>query len=154
RTGESDMALVGGVCVVTDPNFYRATSRLGIFSPSGACRPFDDAADGFVQGEGVIFVVVKRLADALADGDVVHGGIKGSAVNHAGRTNGIGAPSGTAQTALVAGLYRRARIEPARIGYLEAHGTGTKLGDPIEIRALTEAFGQFTSATGYCAIGS
>lgn len=152
--GECDLALVGGVCVVTDPHFYVSTSRLGIFSPTGHTRPFDDEADGFVQGEGVVFVVLRRLSDALPARDTVHGVLRATAINQDGRTNGIGAPSATAQSALEQRLYRRHRIDPAAIGYLEAHGTGTKVGDPIEVAALTEAFRQFTAERQFCALGS
>lgn len=150
--GECDLALVGGVCVVTDKHFYVSTSRLGIFSPTGHTRPFDADADGFVQGEGVVFVVVRRLDDAARD--TVHGVIVGTAINQDGRTNGIGAPSATAQRSLQVDLYRRRGIDPASIGYVEAHGTATKVGDPIEVAALTSAFREFTPETGFCALGS
>ena len=154
RAGECTMALAGGVCVVTDPQFLVSTSKLGILSPTGRCRTFDNAADGFVQGEGVAFVVLKALKQARQDGDTIYGVIKASAVNHDGKTNGIGAPAGHVQTRLQTTLFRKSGIDPTRISYLEAHGTGTKIGDPIEVRALTESFRHFTDKKQFCALGS
>lgn len=154
RLGESDMALAGGVCVVTAPGFYVSTSKLGVLSPQGHCRAFDNSADGFVQGEGAAFVVLKALRQALQDGDTIYGVVRATAMNHDGKTNGISAPSPQTQTALQAGLYQRSGIDPRRISYVEAHGTGTKLGDPIEIKALTDAFRRFTADRQFCAIGT
>jgi|HubBroStandDraft_1064217.scaffolds.fasta_scaffold00052_10 acyl transferase domain-containing protein/SAM-dependent methyltransferase/aryl carrier-like protein len=153
--GDADMALAGGVSVLlSDPKLHLFLSDSGMASPTGACRAFAAGADGFVPGEGVGVVVLKRLDRALADGDRVIGVIKGSGVNQDGKTSGIMAPSGPAQTALVTAIYRRAGIDPRSIGLVEAHGTGTELGDPIEVGALTEAFRQSTDAVGFCALGS
>ncbi|AGP33713.1 SDR family NAD(P)-dependent oxidoreductase [Sorangium cellulosum] len=152
--GTCDMALVGGVELMTSPGIYQALSSAGALAPSPECRPFDDRANGVVLGEGVCAVLLKPLAAALADGDPIRGVIKGSGINQDGRSSGISAPNGASQTALVTDIYRRAGIDPETIGYVEAHGTGTALGDPIEIHALTDAFGQFTRKRRYCPIGS
>jgi polyketide synthase PksJ len=154
RTGDCKMALVGGVSVTNDPDFYVATSKLNVFSPTGHCRAFDDSADGFVHGEGVVFVVLKPLPEALAEGDHIYAVIRGTAINQDGRSNGITAPSGAAQNALQETLYRRLEIDPDTIGYVEAHGTGTRLGDLIEMQSLTKTFRRFTQRKQYCAIGS
>jgi acyl transferase domain-containing protein/acyl carrier protein/thioesterase domain-containing protein/NAD(P)-dependent dehydrogenase (short-subunit alcohol dehydrogenase family)/SAM-dependent methyltransferase len=152
--GTSELALAGGVCVLNTPNFFMAGSKAGMLSKRGACRTFDQGADGFVPAEGVGVIVLKPLSRALADGDHVLGVIEGSAINQDGRTNGITAPSAPSQTALALGVYEQFRIDPSTIGYVEAHGTGTVLGDPIEIEALSAAFRKYTDARGFCAIGS
>ncbi|WP_438409428.1 SDR family NAD(P)-dependent oxidoreductase, partial [Burkholderia pseudomallei] len=154
RNGEIDLALVGGVTVYLTPESYVAMCAAGMLSPEGRCKTFDDAADGFVPGEGVGALVLKRLADAERDRDPILGVIVGSGLNQDGRTNGITAPSGSSQTELLRDVYRRHRIDPAGIGYVEAHGTGTKLGDPIELTALSAAFGDYTDRRGFCALGS
>ena len=107
-----------------------------------------------MPAEGVGVVVLKRLDEALRDGDPIHGIIRGSATNQDGKTNGITAPSAPSQTALETEVYASAGVSPATISYLECHGTGTKLGDPIEIDALTDAFRRSTDRTGFCAVGS
>ncbi len=152
--GEIEMALAGGVFINTTPDFHLLCSKAGMLSPNGACRTFDDAADGFVPGEAVGAVLLKPLEKALADGDNIHGVILGSGLNQDGRTNGITAPSAVSQTSLELEVYRKAGIDPATISYVEAHGTGTKLGDPIEIEALANAFRKTTQRTGFCDIGS
>jgi polyketide synthase PksJ len=152
--GECTMALAGGVCVTNDPDFYVATSKLNIFSSEGRCRAFDDSADGFVHGEGVGFVALKPLGAAIADRDQIYAVIRGTAVNQDGRSNGITAPNGEAQYELQEALYRRLAIDPDTISYVEAHGTGTRLGDPVEVQALTRSFRRFTTRNQYCALGS
>ncbi len=154
RSGESQIALAGGATIFPHPKFYLLASKAGMLAADGQCKTFDQSADGFVPGEGVGAVVVKRLTDALADGDHIYGVIKGSGVNQDGRTNGITAPSGIAQAELECGVYDRFGIDPGTIGYVEAHGTGTKLGDPIEVDALISAFSRYTKKTEFCAIGS
>ncbi|MDG4810843.1 SDR family NAD(P)-dependent oxidoreductase [Micromonospora sp. WMMD1120] len=154
RSGEVDTAVVAGVMVMNTPLFYHLASRAQMLSPTGACHTFDAAADGFVPGEGVGVVVLKRLDAALRDRDHVHAVVVGSGLNQDGQTNGITAPNGAAQTALETEVYDRFGVRPDRIGYVEAHGTGTRLGDPIEVAALTEAFRRHTDRTGFCAIGS
>jgi amino acid adenylation domain-containing protein len=152
--GECTMALAGGVCLVLSPDHYVATSKLGIFSPTGLSRAFDRDADGTVQGEGAGFVVLKSLQQAVLDADNIYAVIKGSALGQDGRTNGIGAPSAQSQTAVQQLVYTRFGIDPASITYVEAHGTGTRVGDPIEIEALKRSFGDARSQPPFCAIGS
>lgn len=147
---ECDVALAGGVCLVLTPDIYVGTSRLGVLSPTGRCRPFDERADGFVQGEGAAFVVLKRLADALRDRDTIHAIVKGTAVDHDGETNGVGAPSLQSQARAQRAVQQRFGIDPASIGYIEAHGTATRLGDEIELEALGRTF----ASAENCFIGS
>jgi acyl transferase domain-containing protein/NADP-dependent 3-hydroxy acid dehydrogenase YdfG/SAM-dependent methyltransferase/aryl carrier-like protein len=152
--GEADLMLAGGVTLYLHPDPFVMMTKAGMLSPSGRCRPFDDGADGIAVGDGCGVVVLKRLADAIADGDRIYGVIEGSAVNQDGRTNGMTAPSMQSQVELELEVYRVAGISPETIDYVEAHGTGTKLGDPIEFAALTEAFRRFTPQVGFCGIGS
>ena len=154
RSGDANMMLVGGVTLYRSPMYYVRMSKAGMLSPTGRCWTFDERADGYVPGEGCGVLVLKRLPDALRDGDHIHAVIKGSALNQDGKTNGITAPSSESQKSLLCDVYRRWGIDPQSLGLLEAHGTGTKLGDPIEFNALTKAFREFTSAREFCAIGS
>ncbi len=154
RKGTCRLAIAGGVSLMTTPGNHIVLSKTKMLSPAGRCATFDQGADGFVPGEGVGVVILKRLEDALRDRDHIHGVIKGTGVNQDGKTNGITAPSGPAQTALATEVYTRHGIDPASIGYVEAHGTGTKLGDPIEVDALGDAFRKFTPRRQFCAIGS
>jgi acyl transferase domain-containing protein/acyl carrier protein len=153
--GEADMALVGGVTIWV-PHYVGYLYREGeIRSADGHCRPFDAAADGTTFGSGVGIVVLRPLGDALRDRDTVYGVIKGTAVNNDGRGKvGFFAPSVKGQAALVAEALSAADVDPETIGLLEAHGTGTRIGDPIEIAALTEAFRACGAKDGTCAIGS
>ncbi|MFC9712568.1 amino acid adenylation domain-containing protein [Paenibacillus sp. NPDC056933] len=153
-SGETEMALAGGVFIQTTPGFYISANRAGMFSQSGRCRTFDERADGFVPGEGVAVVVLKKLEAAMADGDHIYGVIRGSGMNQDGATNGITAPSALAQERLQRDVYDTFGIDPSAIELVEAHGTGTKLGDPIEHQALTKAFRAYTDQREYCAIGS
>ncbi len=154
-SGDCDMALAGGVSILmTDHRLHSFLDDAGMLSPTGQCHTFDSKADGFVPGEGVGIVVLKRLDQALADRDEIIGVIKASGINQDGRTSGITAPSGPAQTALEEMVYRRAGVSPAAIGLVEAHGTGTQLGDPIEVNALANTFRLQTDRSGYCALGS
>ncbi|WP_052410167.1 SDR family NAD(P)-dependent oxidoreductase [Paenibacillus durus] len=152
--GETDMSLAGGVFLQSTPGFFLASNRAGMLSPSGKCYTFDKRADGFVPGEGAGVVVLKRLKDALHDGDTIYGVIRGTAINQDGATNGITAPSAKSQENLLREVYDRFSIDPADIQMVEAHGTGTKLGDPIEYSALVQAFRGYTDRAQYCAIGS
>jgi acyl transferase domain-containing protein/acyl carrier protein/2-polyprenyl-3-methyl-5-hydroxy-6-metoxy-1,4-benzoquinol methylase len=152
-SGETDLAVAGGVAVQTTPKTYLTAGRAGMLSPTGRCHTFDAAADGFVPGEGVGVVVLRRLSDALADGDHVHAVIRGSGVNQDGATNGITAPSAASQERLIREVHERFGVDPAEIGLVEAHGTGTKLGDPIETEALVRAFGAAEGSRG-CALGT
>ncbi|MCF2943977.1 SDR family NAD(P)-dependent oxidoreductase [Paenibacillus tarimensis] len=153
-SGESDVAIAGGSYVSTTPNYYILSSNAGMFSPDGLCKTFDQSANGFVLGEGAGVVVLKSLDKAVVDGDFIYGVIKGIGINQDGRTNGITAPSGLAQTSLELEVYEKSGIHPETISYVEAHGTGTKLGDPIEFEALTNAFRTYTNKKQYCGIGS
>ncbi|MGV9310735.1 amino acid adenylation domain-containing protein [Streptomyces sp. NPDC003691] len=152
--GEVTTAIAGGVYVQNSPRLYLAASRAGMLSPTGRCRSFDRAADGFVPAEGVGALILKRLSDAEADGDHIHGVIRGIGINHNGTTNGIAAPNGTSQERLIRQIYQDFGIDPAGIGMVEAHGTGTRLGDPVEFRALDRAFRGSTDAEGFCSLGS
>ncbi|MGJ7907989.1 SDR family NAD(P)-dependent oxidoreductase [Actinopolyspora sp. H202] len=152
--GETEMALAGGVAVQCTPHFYLLAGRAGMLSASGRCRTFDDRADGFVPGEGAGVIAMKRLSDALADGDHIHGVISGSGINQDGASNGITAPSAASQERLETSVYDTFGINPENIQMVEAHGTGTKLGDPIEFQALKRAFRRYTAQQRYCALGS
>ncbi|HKP96343.1 MAG TPA: SDR family NAD(P)-dependent oxidoreductase [Fibrobacteria bacterium] len=151
---ETEMALAGGVFLASNSGFYKVANRAGMLSPEGKCQAFDDKADGFVPGEGVGVVVLKRLSDALRDHDGIYGVIAGSGINQDGKTNGIIAPSAASQERLERAVYDRFGIDPATIQVIEAHGTGTRLGDPIEFGALTRAFRKYTDRKQFCAIGS
>lgn len=151
---ETDMALAGGVFIQSTPGFYISANRAEMLSPTGSCYAFDDRADGMVPGEAVGMVVLKRLSDAVADGDYIYGIIKGSGINQDGTTNGITAPSLKSQERLERFVYDTFQIDPEEIQLVEAHGTGTKLGDPIEFQALTRTFRHYTRKSSYCAIGS
>ncbi len=153
RAGETELALAGGVFVQSTESFYLKANRAGMLSPTGHCYTFDARADGFVPGEGVGVVVLKRLSQAQADGDHIYGVILGSGVNQDGATNGITAPSAASQERLEREVYQRFGIEPSTIQLVEAHGTGTVLGDPIEFQALTQAF-RGSACPQTCALGS
>lgn len=137
RNGEASLALCGGVAVNLVPAPDICFSRMGVLSPEGRCRTFDAAASGMARSEGAGMVMLKRLSDALADGDRVYAVIRASAVNHDGRSNGIAAPNGQAQEGLIREACAKAGIGPGRLHYVEAHGTGTVLGDRIELQALS-----------------
>jgi acyl transferase domain-containing protein len=152
---EVDLALAGGVWLnLLQGRGYRHQAGA-ILSPDGHCRAFDARAEGTTIGSGVGAVVLKRLADALADGDTVHAIIKGSAMNNDGAAKvGYTAPSIEGQAAVIQAAHAMAEVGADTIGYVEAHGTGTTLGDPIEVAALTQAFRASTARRGYCALGS
>lgn len=152
--GETKMALAGGVFVQSTPKFYIAANKANMLSVSGAVHAFDYRADGFIPSEGAGVIVLKRLSEALADRDHIYGVIKGLGVNQDGTTNGITAPSAISQERLIHQVYSTFNLNPENIQYIETHGTGTVLGDPIEFAALTRAFGKFTNKTNYCALGS
>ncbi|MGA8544588.1 MAG: type I polyketide synthase [Mycobacterium sp.] len=142
RIGDSDVALAAGVNLLLAPGVFRAFDQTGALSPTGACHAFDADADGFVRGEGCGVVVLKRLSDALHDGDRVLALVRGSAVNQDGRSNGLLAPNPAAQMAVLRAAYANAGVPPHEVDYVEAHGTGTLLGDPIEARALGTVLGK------------
>jgi 3-oxoacyl-(acyl-carrier-protein) synthase/SAM-dependent methyltransferase/acyl carrier protein len=138
--GEADLAIAGGTNLLLTPDSTIALSKARMLAPDGQCKTFDDAADGYVRGEGGAVVVLKRLADARAAGDPVMAVIRSSAMNHDGRSAGLTAPNGPAQEAVIASALLSAGVESAAIDYVEAHGTGTSLGDPIELQALANVF--------------
>ncbi|MCP4630010.1 MAG: polyketide synthase, partial [bacterium] len=152
--GSSDSALAGGVCVMAGPGLHIMTSKAGMLSEDGRCFTFDQRANGFVPGEGVGVVFLKRLEDARRDGDQIHGVIRGWGVNQDGKTNGITAPNPDSQARLEKEIYEKYSINPEEIQLIEAHGTGTKLGDPIEVEGLKESFKSYTTKENYCALGS
>ncbi|MEO8382098.1 MAG: SDR family NAD(P)-dependent oxidoreductase [Acidobacteriota bacterium] len=154
KLGRTSMALAGGVNVSIHPNKYLVLSAGQFISGDGHCQSFGEGGDGYIPGEGVGVVVLKRLSDAKRDGDHIYGVIRGSALNHGGKTNGYTVPNPQAQTSAISRALVEAQVDPRRISYLEAHGTGTKLGDPIEIAALTKAFHHYTKDTAFCRIGS
>jgi len=142
RTGDSDLAIAGGVNLLMSPAVFRGFDQAGALSPTGGCHAFDASADGFVRGEGCGVAVLKRLSDALRDGDNVLAVVRGSAVNQDGRSNGLMAPNPAAQMAVLRRAYTTAGLAPHEVDYVEAHGTGTFLGDPIEARALGTVLGR------------
>lgn len=152
--GECSLALVGGVNLILSPAITMNFRKARMMAADGRCKTFDARADGYVRGEGAGVVVLKPLSRALADGDPIYSVICGSAVNQDGRTNGLMAPNGRAQEAVVAEAYRRAGISPGRVQYVEAHGTGTFLGDPIEVNALGRSLADGRVEGSLCAIGS
>jgi acyl transferase domain-containing protein/acyl carrier protein len=141
RAGECERAIVAGVNVLLDPALTLGLARAGMLAPDGRCKTFDAAADGYVRGEGCGAVVLKPLSRARADGDRVYAVISGSAVNSDGASNGVTAPNPAAQRAVLTDAYRAAGIEPAAVGYIECHGTGTVLGDQIEARSIGAVLG-------------
>ncbi|MCP4268259.1 MAG: methyltransferase, partial [Candidatus Brocadiaceae bacterium] len=154
RNRESELALAGGVYACMGQNTLKLLLESDMLSPSGRCSTFDEAGDGTIISEGIGMVVLKRLEDAVASGDPIYGVISGSGINQNGRSNGITAPSGTSQEKLITSVYEKYQINPEEIGYVEVHGTGTKLGDPVEANALVRAFQKHTSKQGYCSVGS
>ncbi|WP_212004531.1 non-ribosomal peptide synthetase/type I polyketide synthase [Chitinophaga sp. HK235] len=148
------LALAGGVNLMLSPDSTVKLCQMNALSPTGACRTFDDNADGYVRGEGAGIVVLKRLSDALADGDNVLAVISGSAVNHDGLSNGISAPNGVAQQQLLHKALQNAGIAPEAVQYIEAHGTGTRLGDPVEVQALNAVYGGTRTATELLMLGA
>lgn len=153
-SGTSECAIAGGVNLIVNPSHYLDLSAMTMLSASDKCRPFGDQADGFVDGEGVGAVLLKPLKQAEADGDHIYGVIKGSMVNSGGKTNGFTVPNPVAQARLVADALERSGVHARTVSYLEAHGTGTALGDPIEIAGLSRAFHEHTADKQFCVIGS
>ncbi|WP_406725044.1 amino acid adenylation domain-containing protein [Streptomyces sp. GD-15H] len=160
RDGTCDLAIAGGVSLILAPGVYEALSQGEMLSPDGRCKAFDSRADGYVRGEGAGVVLLKSHDAARRDGDAVHAVIKAAAVNHGGRTTSLTAPNPDAQADLLVDAYRAAGVPLDTVGYIEAHGTGTALGDPIETTGLSTAFRRIRAeqglaeATEPCAIGS
>jgi myxalamid-type polyketide synthase MxaE and MxaD len=153
-SGESTVALAGGVNLMLSPNFTIAASQGGFLSPTSRSQAFDAEADGYVRGEGAGIVVLKPLTDALRDGDNIYAVIKGTAVTQDGHTNGITVPNGESQKLAVSNALKTAGISPASVSYVEAHGTGTVVGDPIEVNAIGEIYGANRPAGQKCLVAS
>jgi acyl transferase domain-containing protein len=147
-------ALAGGVTLHLLPEHYIGLSKLGMLAPDGRCKTFDSKADGFVPSEGCGVIALKLLTDALRDGDRIYAVVRGAAVNQDGRTNVLTAPNGLAQQEVVRAALLNGQVPPSSVSYIEAHGTGTALGDPIEVEALTEVLGASTLTAAPCALGA
>ena len=154
RNRESDVALAGGVNRLLSPIHSINFCKARMLSADGRCKTFDIGADGFVRSEGCGVVVLKRLADARRDGDNILALIRSSAIDQDGQTSGLTVPHGPAQQAVIRQALQVARLTPAQIGYIEAHGTGTSLGDPIEVGALGAVFGPNRNPSEPLVIGS
>src|ERR1700722_7963507 len=154
RSGDCRMALAGGVNLILGPEIFIALSHARMLAPDGRCKTFSAAADGFSRGEGCGVVVLKRLVDAKADGDRLLAVIRGTAVNQDGPSSALTAPNGPAQEDVIRTALARAGLKPREVGYIEAHGTGTQLGDPLEMQALTAVFRADREAGAPLMIGS
>jgi polyketide synthase PksN len=159
--GNCDMAIAGGINTIVSPSSYISFSKSGMLCEDGRCKTFSDKANGYVRGEGVGMLFLKRLEAAEQDGDHIYGVIRGTSENHGGRASSLTAPNPKAQADVLVDAYRRAGIDPRTVTYIEAHGTGTELGDPIEINGLKMAFNRLYQSTGntditsgYCGLGS
>ncbi|MCX7293775.1 SDR family NAD(P)-dependent oxidoreductase, partial [Janthinobacterium sp.] len=159
--GECDMAIVGGVNTLVSPHPHISFSKAGMLSVDGRCKTFSDKADGYARGEGVGMLLLKRQSAAERDGNHIYAVIRGTAENHGGRANSLTAPNPKAQADLIKTAFQRAGIDPRTVGYMEAHGTGTPLGDPVEVNGLKMAFRDLYAASGsavvadaHCGIGS
>ncbi len=154
RSGETDVALAGGVNLILSPLSSVVMCRLRALAPDGRCKTFDAAADGYARGEGCGMVVLKRLSDAVAGGDRIWAVIRGSAVNQDGAGAGLTVPNGLAQQAVIRQAMAGAKVSPQQVGYVEAHGTGTRLGDPLELRSLWSVFRQNRDAGSPIVVGA
>lgn len=153
-TGESDYAIVASACLISHPWKFISFSKARALSPDGICRTFDKDANGFVPGEGVGVLLLQRLDEAAKAGFYIYGVIKATAVNHGGKALSLTAPRVQAQSNVISAVYEEAGISPETVSYIEAHGTGTSLGDPIEMEGLTRAFRKYTNKNQFCKIGS
>lgn len=154
RRGECESAIAGGVNLSLHPNKYVTYGLWDMFSSDGVCHTFGKDGDGYVPAEGIGAVLLKPLQEAVNDGDRIYAVVKGSAVNHVGTVSGISVPSPVAQADLIEECLDKAGIDPRTVSYIEAHGTGTSLGDPIEVQGLVKAFRQYTQDKQFCSIGS
>ena len=160
NSGESGMALVAGINIILTPTTFISFSKTGMLSPTGQCRTFDASADGYVRGEGGGVILIKSLKKAIDDGDHIYGVIKGSAINHGGRSQTLTSPNAFAQSQVIQDAYKRAGISPDKVSYIEAHGTATPKGDPLEITGLKRAWRylerhfKVKASEGTCAIGA
>ena len=154
RNRDSDLCLAGGVSAIISPGVNIALSKVGFASPSGHCYTFDAQADGFVRGEGCGVIVLKRLSDAISNGDRILAVIRGSAVNQDGRSTVLTAPNGQAQQAVIRQAIKNAGLTPSQISLFEAHGTGTHLGDPLEVESLAQVVGPKLTEDHICYLSS
>ncbi|HWX67121.1 MAG TPA: SDR family NAD(P)-dependent oxidoreductase, partial [Rhodanobacter sp.] len=161
QNGESSVAVVGGVNTIVTPEAHISFNKAGMLSEDGRCKTFSSEANGYVRGEGVAMLVLKKLSAAERDGDHIYGLVRGTAENHGGRANSLTAPNPKAQAAVVRQAHQQAGTDPRSVTYIEAHGTGTPLGDPVEINGLKVAFKELYAATGesnvtdqHCGLGS
>ncbi|KGP78084.1 MULTISPECIES: SDR family NAD(P)-dependent oxidoreductase [unclassified Paenibacillus] len=161
RNGDCDAAIVGGINTILTPEGHISFNRAGMLSEDGRCKTFSEQANGYVRGEGVGMLMLKRLKDAEQAGDHIYGLIRGTSQNHGGRANSLTAPNPKAQADLLIQAYRKAGIDPRSVGYIETHGTGTPLGDPIEVNGLKAAFKELARQSGdeplgtpHCGLGS
>lgn len=151
---ECNMAITGGINLLITPGTYKSLSQANMLAQDGKCKTFDADADGYARGEGCGVIILKRLSDAVRDGDEIMAVISGSAVNHNGRSGGLTVPKGTAQAEVIEKALAQAKLMPDQVAYIEAHGTGTSLGDLIELQALGEVFGKYHSMENPLLIGS
>ena len=161
QDGDCEAAIVGGVNAMITPTLHIAFTQAGMLCEDGRCKTFDKAANGYVRGEGVGAILIKPLSKALADGDHIYAVIKGSAVNHGGHVSSLTVPNPVAQTALIIEACERGQIGVDTLSYVETHGTGTSLGDPIEVNGLKKAFKELGIKQGkekvglaYCGLGT
>ncbi|BBB93440.1 MAG TPA: SDR family NAD(P)-dependent oxidoreductase [Methylomusa anaerophila] len=161
ESGNCEMAIVGGINTIVTPDLYISFNKAGMLCEDGRCKTFSNQANGYVRGEGVGMLFLKKLKDAEAAGDHIYGIIRSTAENHGGRANSLTSPNPKAQADLLQTAYAKAGIDPRTVSYIEAHGTGTELGDPIEINGLKTAFRELYRATGdiqtvssHCGLGS
>ncbi|KST70373.1 type I polyketide synthase [Mastigocoleus testarum] len=154
RSGESNLVIAGGVNLVLSPDMTVTFSQARMMSPDGRCKTFDASANGYVRGEGCGVIILKRLSDAVKDKNRILALIRGSAINQDGLSNGLTAPNALAQQAVIRKALENAKVEPAQISYIEAHGTGTTLGDPIEIASIKAVLMENRSQEQPCGIGS
>src|SRR5581483_703036 len=158
--GESSIAIVGGVNTMLTPEAHISLNKSGMLCEDGRCKTFSGEANGYVRGEGVAILVLKQLSAAERDGDHIYALVRGAAENHGGRANSLTAPNTKAQAAVVRKAYEQAGIDPRTVTYIEAHGSGTALGDPIEINGLKAAFqelhagGEDSAVAPHCGLGS
>ncbi|MFC1770417.1 beta-ketoacyl synthase N-terminal-like domain-containing protein [Candidatus Margulisiibacteriota bacterium] len=152
KRNECKAALVGGINLILHPIRYQILTKYGLLSAAGRCKSFGKGADGYVSSEGAISILIKPLSQAVADKDYIYGVIKATSINHGGNVRTFTAPHPDAQAEVIKNTYQKAKIDPKTINYLEAHGTGTAIGDPIELLGLKKAFGQHKKP--FCALGS
>ena len=155
--GECSLAIAGGVGLMLSPNTLVTTGQMGVLSSDGHCKTFDASANGYVKGEGIGALLLKPLSKALEEDDTIYAVIRGSAVNHGGKAQSLTAPNVVAQAQLLEKAYKESGFDASTISYIEAHGTGTALGDPAEVEGLKAAFSRFAGTKNkeaYCGLGS